>query len=69
MDDYNIMKIKQQRTKWLWNVWNVRPGSVIYDIFKLDLNRRRKRGKPQSRYLQEIKQDLKKLKSTNGKKG
>ena len=54
-----IKKIKEQRVKWLGHVWRAGPTTTIYSMLQWQPGRRR-RGRPRSKWLKEVEEDLKK---------
>lgn len=43
--------------KWLGHVWRVGPASTIYTIMEWEPASRRKRGRPRSKWLNEVKKE------------
>lgn len=67
IDGEDIVKtIKQQRVKWLGHIWRAGTEEMIYSILQWDPGSKR-RGRPRSTWLNEVKEDLHNAGITNWK--
>ena len=53
-----VKKIKEQRVKWLGHIWRGGTETTVYVLLKWDPGGRRRRGRPRSKWLQEVMDDL-----------
>ena len=56
--DEIVKKIKEQRVKWLGHIWRGGTETTVYVLLKWDPGGRRRRGRPRSKWLQEVMDDL-----------
>lgn len=62
-----VGKIKEQRLRWLGHVWRANREDVISTIMDWEPAGRRRQGRPRSTWIQEVKEDLKRIGVSNAR--
>src|SRR3978361_1936150 len=62
-----VKKIKEQRVKWLGHIWRVGESATTYSMTEWDPGGRKRRGRPRSRWMQEVTNDPSRVEVDNWK--
>lgn len=60
-----VKRIKQQRLKWLGHIWRAGPGTTVYSVLEWEPEGKPRLGRPRSKWLQEVREDLDRVKINN----